>query len=699
MPAKIYSNEEDGDMVEPRQGILIEPVWKHSFSGFFGCSDEERAYQNFMRSKNRLPTQLFGTIVGFAVHFGVIIQTWFSEAPHTYSQFVYVRASVLILFLLNPFVVMGDKGIMSKILPFHTVYFQGACCVFHALVYGIFLYGMTFRKGCDSNPGHYQICNGVMPADQCMIYIIVTTAAPAVLKCRHISAVALSILIQIFFLCLTAFYVDMSYSTTGVSILITLAMQCMILFECENFSRQMYLNQTMAIQSHKTMLNAENRAVLKELRTTEMRHLFGNVAHDLKTPLQAFSFEMDAITSLVRSGGIDTSVADRIERSVDVMRNTSVFFQMVINRVLDYSKASSGVTLQPYYQPESLRELLDRVKKWVRCFDHSRGADNITVTLLSEVCDFIVTDHQWLAENLLCLASNAQKYSKSGRVVIRCFLIEGSAPSVNSGDASTNNSTTITFRTHRTTIQPTAQQMLVFEVIDDGAGVSASKRKSIFQPVDQASRLMGGTGLGLYALNQRVEALGGLCGVRDREDRKSGACFWFSIPYEASNSDAIMSLVATSPSPLESWTTDDCEVMPASGPPEETLKCDSSAKILIVDDSALIRKTAARALHNGGMASDLAENGAVCLEKLAAENYKMILMDIQMPVMNGIECTKRIRDMERDSGVPRLVIIGMSANSDSDTRNEAMAAGMDGFLSKPVHLAHLKQFLRTLNCV
>jgi two-component system, sensor histidine kinase and response regulator len=131
--------------------------------------------------------------------------------------------------------------------------------------------------------------------------------------------------------------------------------------------------------------------------------------------------------------------------------------------------------------------------------------------------------------------------------------------------------------------------------------------------------------------------------------------------------------------------------------PSAKVPDDGSAKILVVDDSALIRKTAARALKNAGMASDVAEDGAVCLDKVTKGDYRLILMDIQMPVMDGIESTKRIRALEHETGA-RVVIIGVSANSDSDTRNEAMAAGMDGFLPKPINVDSLKRLLTTTYC-
>jgi signal transduction histidine kinase len=302
-------------------------------------------------------------------------------------------------------------------------------------------------------------------------------------------------------------------------------LQCLILYEYENFSRRMYLNQTLALQSHKNMLNAENDAVLKELRT-ELRHLFGNVAHDLKTPLQAFSFEMDAILSYVRSGEDGASVADHIERSVEYMRNTSLFFKMTINRALDYSKASAGIVLQPSYETVGLRASLTRTQNCLRCFDDVREFNHFTVEVSPDVSEFVVTDPHWLEENLLCLASNAQKFSKAGRVIARCFIVDNASLNTHSGKFKTVPSisnlteSSISTRQHAgMKVQSDAHHMLAFEVIDDGVGIPKAQRRSIFQATRQSSRHTGyGPGL-TRPLSSRARSWGLLwCG------RPSGEC-------------------------------------------------------------------------------------------------------------------------------------------------------------------------------
>ncbi|CAM9258623.1 unnamed protein product, partial [Ectocarpus fasciculatus] len=113
---------------------------------------------------------------------------------------------------------------------------------------------------------------------------------------------------------------------------------------------------------------------------------------------------------------------------------------------------------------------------------------------------------------------------------------------------------------------------------------------------------------------------------------------------------------------------------------------------LVVDDSLLIQKTASRALRREGFAVTCVGNGAECLEALEVGQYDIVLLDINMPVMDGYETIKRLRRLEKDSGDSRVrqVVIGCSANSDAATREQATSLGMDGFVEKPLNVSALQ---------
>lgn len=242
-----------------------------------------------------------------------------------------------------------------------------------------------------------------------------------------------------------------------------------------------------------------------------------------------------------------------------------------------------------------------------------------------------------------------------------------------------------------------------------------------FVKLHQAQRRTGGTGLGLYALSKRLESLGGNCGVRDRSDGASGSCFWISIPFKPdkvdstsvqkfssipnkSSSSSLVSLMSgfieQSKSHRElSNTTDRSPSTDETFPP---------LKILLVDDSNLIQKTTSRSLIKAGHQVEIAQHGAECLKMLEesqtspfAYAYDLILMDLQMPVMDGLEATRRIRALEKsvmpegsESSVPpHITIIGVTANTEGEARTDCMKCGMDGYLEKPLKIAHLHEYI------
>jgi CheY-like chemotaxis protein len=235
---------------------------------------------------------------------------------------------------------------------------------------------------------------------------------------------------------------------------------------------------------------------------------------------------------------------------------------------------------------------------------------------------------------------------------------------------------------------------------------------TLFAPFKQAQRLAGGTGLGLFSLAKRVEALRGDYGVSARPDGVSGSLFWFSIPYRpdemSANADHTAGAGTTCNSP-EGYASPTAISSPRTGGRVARLH----EKVLVVDDAPSILKMTTMLLTKKGHLVEQAVNGAVALEKVtatldlsSAPRYDVVLMDLQMPVMDGAEAIRRIRANERarptraeskrftdlESGtssraVPtharRQLIIALSANSDSETMQEAMDAGADHFMSKP----------------
>jgi signal transduction histidine kinase/CheY-like chemotaxis protein len=484
------------------------------------------------------------------------------------------------------------------------------------------------------------------------------------------------------------------------------------------------------------------------------------------------------------------------------VRNTNSFMMMSINRCMDYSKASRGFKLTPHLDSINFLQTLSLP---LNCMKNIQDRVHITLFPVShEICSFIITDKQWLQENILCLLSNAVKYSTSGTVSIKVCLQEcdellydplqlfsvtsnhkKSPKSLNSlGMHSTSDTIRNSNSTHQlhyndyakiynstaSTSADTAtylsqERYLLFEIEDTGIGMNDETMKTLFSPFKQAQRLAGGTGLGLYSLSKRVEALGGKYGVSRRRDGREGSLFWFSIPYRPDytlssvrvNDESSVtnhscekrlfrpSIRTTTRSRHNSGgsSTDDLSVRSKHVPqklPTLRLQCHVSYNILLVEDSPTISKMTCLMLTRLGHKVDLAENGHRGLtmmissfdstttgkdnqnyhshrmneaksfssveRKSQSRQYDIVLMDFQMPIMDGLEATKRYRDYESkkiDSTFPdgpeslqlfphlrkdnnqRLLVIGLSATCDKETVDEGIRVGLDDILYKPIN--------------
>jgi CheY-like chemotaxis protein len=288
------------------------------------------------------------------------------------------------------------------------------------------------------------------------------------------------------------------------------------------------------------------------------------------------------------------------------------------------------------------------------------------------MCASIITDRHFLKDNLLCLVSNAVKYADKGATIdVRFSLITAPAPP--------SQQSSLSLLT--TTARP--QTMVMVAVEDTGIGISDDLKTVLFRPFQQAQRSAGGTGLGLFALSGRIEALGGQCGVRDRADGKQGSVFWFTFPYRPDESgDPIDEMseaggAATNPNPNPHTTP--AALCTTALPP---------LRILLVDDSVSILKVTKRFLEKNGHTVETAENGNQSLERLKArrDDFDLLITDLQMPVMDGYESVRRFRALEQQwqhQDVKRLFIVGMSAKADDETKSDVFEVGMDAFVSKP----------------
>lgn len=455
------------------------------------------------------------------------------------------------------------------------------------------------------------------------------------------------------------------------------------------------------------------------------------------------------------------------------IHNTNNFMLMTINRCIDYTKASKGLKLKP--KPETI-DLLETISLPLNCMKDIQNRVSITMESIDDdICSHIITDKQWLQENILCLLSNAVKYSSGGEVVVRVYLAHDVMLSTASLEdikwkriSSINSSHTP--RKASIAVVPVnsdddpnelmldsrpssagssrkssngeqqVDNVLRIEVEDTGIGMSEESMAALFSPFQQAQRLAGGTGLGLFSLAKRVEALRGKCGVSYRRDGRQGSLFWFTIPYRPDNQSAfnarkqslylvpdildrlrVHNISSDAPTASEKTVSPALSsgrnhasmtdlssvstVLPVSASNITPIPPQTKGRVLLVDDTLSVVKMTSMLLRRAGWEVKVAENGAVALqmisEELAKEGansqrpaFDVVLMDLQMPVMDGLEATKRLRQMETTTfrGL-RHVVIGVSANNDEEMQQEAQATGFDAFLPKPLSISAFSELL------
>jgi CheY-like chemotaxis protein len=256
----------------------------------------------------------------------------------------------------------------------------------------------------------------------------------------------------------------------------------------------------------------------------------------------------------------------------------------------------------------------------------------------------VLADQARLRKVLLNLVANAIRFTPAGDVSLTVSLIQ----------------------------RQTNICIIRFEVVDTGIGIDPAKADILFAPFIQSGNSItseyGGTGLGLFISKKLVELMGGAISLESMPG--SGSVFRF---------DLALSVVDDSVGPHASQS------MHSSPDVQEDGK-----RILLVEDNVMNQKVIVRQLHSLGYATDVVENGQEALDALAAFPYSLVLMDCQMPVMDGYEATRRIRAMEQKTG-RRTRIVAMTANAMPGDDQLCIDAGMDDYLTKPVMPEHLEK--------
>ncbi|RAU19648.1 hypothetical protein DN062_00760 [Nitrincola tibetensis] len=397
-----------------------------------------------------------------------------------------------------------------------------------------------------------------------------------------------------------------------------------------NFEQRIVGNYQGDLLEMKKGINAAalelKNAHFKALQASKAKSQFlANMSHEIRTPING----VIGMLSLLETTSLTTEQAEQVHLA---MRSAELLLGLV-NDILDFSKIEAG-KMSLEMAPVDLNDLLTTMRSIFQHLAENKKLELIQ-TIDPAINGWLKADPLRLRQVLNNLVSNAIKFTDVGQVTLSVHLLDN----------------------HR----------IRFEVRDSGIGISEEAQERLFQSFSQAdnstSRKYGGTGLGLMISKELIALMNGTLWLESTLGQ--GSCFYFELPY-----------------------------LPCEAPNNPTqARCPftnyADRRVLLVEDNTVNQKLALKLLEKFNIEAALAENGEEAIRQLESETYDLILMDCQMPIMDGFTATRIIR--QRDIMTP---IAALTANASEDDRNACLACGMNDYLAKPYNAEKLSELLQ-----
>ncbi|OQX27218.1 MAG: hypothetical protein BWK80_06425 [Desulfobacteraceae bacterium IS3] len=355
-----------------------------------------------------------------------------------------------------------------------------------------------------------------------------------------------------------------------------------------------------------------------------------NMSHEIRTPMNAVIGMLDLM--------LFTDPGHQQREFLESARSAADSLMMLIDGLLSFSAVKSG-QIRPEEKSVGIHSFMENFMIPLRARTRSKSL-GLSLGIASDVPPVIVTDPNFLRQILANLTDNAVKFTEKGGIGIRVR-----------GELTPN-------------LEPRTSNLL-FEISDTGIGIPSDRIKGIFDGFTQAdgyaTRIFGGIGIGTAISRQLVEMLGGRIWAESQEGK--GSTFYFTIRVRAGQAESVQDF----------------------SPRSRISLCEKKLKILLTEDNVLNRRLAQKILETRGHECKSALNGKEAVEAFEREKFDLILMDVSMPVMDGLEATRQIREKERKTG-GHIPIIAMTAYAMKEDQERCIAAGMDTYMAKPIRL-------------